>query len=86
MKPILKKSELLKLIDEGYTRPQLAEHFQISVQELRKITKEFGILNKAKKRSYQLVDDIKDGTTSSTVTQNPALYTSSDELTSLSNH
>lgn len=79
MKPVLKKSEVLKLINEGYTRPELAEHFQISVIEMRRIIKEFNITEKAKKRSYDLVDDtVTESSTSSpiqnTANSNPLIY------------
>lgn len=58
-KPTIKKSELIDLITvKGYTRKQLASHYQISVGEMDKYIKQAGLKSKrAAKMSYQVVDD-----------------------------
>ena len=58
-KPVIKKSELISLInDKGYTRKDLAEHYKVSVGEINKYLKVLNLKLKAKKMTYEIVDDI----------------------------
>lgn len=57
-KPVIKKSELVSLInDKGYTRKELAEHFNVSVAEINKYLKVLNLKLRAKKMTYEIVDD-----------------------------
>lgn len=57
-KPVIKKSELISLInDKGYTRKDLAEHYKVSVGEINKYLKVLNLKLKAKKMTYEIVDD-----------------------------
>lgn len=57
-KPIIKKSELVALInDKGYTRAELAEHYNVSVAEVNKYLKALNIKMRAKKMTYEVIDD-----------------------------
>ena len=57
-KPVIKKSELISLInDKGYTRAELAEHYNVSVAEVNKYLKALNIKMRAKKMTYEVVDD-----------------------------
>lgn len=57
-KPVIKKSELVSLInDKGYTRKDLAEHYQVSVAEINKYLKVLNIKMRAKKMTYEVIDD-----------------------------
>jgi hypothetical protein len=57
-KPVIKKSELVSLInDKGYTRKDLAEHYQVSVAEINKYLKVLNIKLRAKKMTYEVIDD-----------------------------
>lgn len=57
-KPVIKKSELVSLInDKGYTRKELAEHFKVSVAEINKYLKVLNLKLRAKKMTYEIVDD-----------------------------
>jgi hypothetical protein len=57
-KPVIKKSELVNLInDKGYTRKDLAEHYQVSVAEINKYLKVLNIKMRAKKMTYEVIDD-----------------------------
>lgn len=57
-KPVIKKSELVNFINEkGYTRKDLAEHYQVSVAEINKYLKVLNIKLRAKKMTYEIVDD-----------------------------
>lgn len=57
-KPIIKKSELVALInDKGYTRADLAEFYKVSVAEINKYLKVLNIKMRAKKMTYEVIDD-----------------------------
>jgi len=57
-KPVIKKSELINLINEqGMTRKELATHYNVSAGEISKYLKALNIKIKAKKMTYQVVDD-----------------------------
>lgn len=57
-KPVIKKSELISLINEkGLTRKDLATHYNVSVGEIGKYLKALNIKIKAKKMTYEVVDD-----------------------------
>jgi hypothetical protein len=57
-RPVIKKSELVSLIqDKGYTRKDLAEHFKVSVQEINKYLKVLNLKLRAKKMTYEVIDD-----------------------------
>lgn len=57
-KPVIKKSELVSLItDKGFTRKDLAEHYQVSVAEINHYLKVLNIKLRAKKVTYEIVDD-----------------------------
>ena len=57
-KPVIKKSELISLInDKGFTRQELADNYSVSVGEINKYLKLLNIKLKAKKMTYQVVDD-----------------------------
>ena len=57
-KPVIKKSELVSLInDKGYTRKELAEYYKVSVAEVNKYLKVLNLKLRAKKMTYEIVDD-----------------------------
>lgn len=57
-KPVIKKSELVSFInDKGYTRKDLAEHYQVSVAEINKYLNVLNIKLRAKKMTYEVIDD-----------------------------
>lgn len=57
-KPVIKKSELISLInDKGMTRKDLAAHYNVSVGEINKYLKILNIKIKAKKMTYEVIDD-----------------------------
>ena len=69
-KPVIKKSELISLInDKGFTRQELADNYKGSVGEINKYLKLLNIKLKAKKMTYQVVDDTVT-TSESVVTDN----------------
>lgn len=57
-KPVIKKSELISMInDKGMTRGELAEFYNVSVGEINKYLKILNIKLKAKKMTYEVIDD-----------------------------
>lgn len=57
-KPVIKKSELISMInDKGMTRAELAEFYNVSVGEINKYLKILNIKLKAKKMTYEVIDD-----------------------------
>ena len=57
-KPTIKKSDLIKLQDDGLTRSQIAERYEVSPAEMNKYFRLLGIKSKAKKATkYSVVDD-----------------------------
>lgn len=57
-KPVIRKSELVSLInDKGYTRKDLADHYKVSVAEINKYLKVLNLKLRAKKMTYEIVDD-----------------------------
>lgn len=57
-KPVIKKSEIVNLInDKGYTRNDLATHYNVSVGEINKYLKVLNIKMRAKKMTYEVIDD-----------------------------
>lgn len=57
-KPVIKKSELVSLItDKGFTRKDLAEHYQVSIAEINHYLKVLNLKLRAKKVTYEIVDD-----------------------------
>jgi len=58
VKPTIKKSELIDLIDnKGYTRKDLAKHYEVSVGEINRYLKQLNLKMRAKKMTYEVVDD-----------------------------
>lgn len=57
-KPVIKKSELVSLItDKGFTRKDLADHYQVSIAEINHYLKVLNLKLRAKKVTYEIVDD-----------------------------
>jgi phage portal protein BeeE len=58
IKPQIRKSELVSLInDKGYTRKDLAKHYGVSVMEVNKYLTALNIKIRAKKMTYEVIDD-----------------------------
>ena len=57
-KPEIKKSELVSLQQQGFTRKEIADKYEVPVEEMNKYFKVLGITGKAgKKLKYAPVDD-----------------------------
>ena len=57
-KQVIKKSELIKLQEEGLTRKEIAAKYDVHVDEMNKYFKTLKITGKAKKKAkYSVIDD-----------------------------
>jgi DNA-binding transcriptional regulator LsrR (DeoR family) len=57
-KPKLSKQQLISYMEEGLTRPEIAQKLEVTVEEVNKYFRFFNIKGKAKKKlKYELVDE-----------------------------
>ncbi len=57
-KQVIKKSELIKLQEQGMKRQEIADKYEVSLQEMNKYFKTLGIKTKVKKvTKYEVQDD-----------------------------
>lgn len=73
-KPTISKAEFTQFVNEGWSKQQLADKYQISTASVKEIAKTLGLtIKRAVAPKYILTDDVVETTTANTITYNEAV-------------